>query len=147
MTDYLALFRTRLLHAEALVELARDQRTLAAAGDYDRLLDSLQRKQRIIDRMTAADASASAGEPSLRDRWNRDCPALPDAVRQECEMLLDRCEQHLDETLDHEREAIATVTAARSAVNDQLHNLTAGRQTQAGYTPPASPKSLLDAAG
>ena len=139
MPDYLATFRTRLLHAEALVELARSQNDLAVSGDYDGLIDSLTRKGRIIERMsTACDATFVA-------QWRIDRDHLSDPLRQECELLLDRAEQMLDETLDHERTAIATVTAARSEVNDQLSGLTAGRQTQAGYAEQsAPPRSLLD---
>ena len=140
MPDYLATFRTRLLHAEALVELARGQHELASAGDYDGLLESLQRKQRIIDRM------ADACDEHVRREWMIDRDDLDAAERRECDALLAASQQRLDETLEHERTAIATVTAAREKVNADLHSLTAARQTQAGYagqdTPPQ--RSLLD---
>ena len=140
MPDYLATFRTRLLHAEALVELARGQRTLAEAGDLDGLIESLQRKGRIIDRMTAA------CDDAFRAQWRIDREHIADSLRQECEMLLDRCEQNLDETLDHERRAIETVTIAREKIDNDLRNLTESRQTQAGYaTQNTRPqRSLLD---
>ena len=140
MTDYLATFRTRLLHAEALVELARGQQDLADAGDYDGLIDSLERKQRIIDRM------ADAADEHLRREWLIDREDLAADVRSECDALLARCERCLDDTLILERRAIDTVTAARDKVNADLHNLTAARPAQSGYAEQIVPpqRSLLD---
>ena len=140
MTDYLTTFRTRLLHAEALVDLARSQRTQAEAGDYDGLIDSLTRKGRIIDRM------GEAVSESFTTQWRLDREHLSDAVRQECELLLDRAEQCLDETLDHERAAIATVTTARQTVQTELTSLTQGRQSVRGYGPTSPPTSRIDLA-
>ena len=142
MTDYVATFRTRLLHAEALVDLARGQTDLAAAGDYDGLIDSLTRKGRIIDRMTAA------CDATVVTQWRVDRDHLCDEVRQECELLLDRAEQMLDETLDHERSAIAAVTAARQSVESELSNIAASRKSQAGYAPAGySPAGYSPAGG
>ena len=140
MPNYLATFRTRLLHAEALVELARGQRSLAAAGDFDGLLDSLDRKGRIIDRM------AAACDETFRRQWRLDRDRLDDATRQECELLLDRCEQRLDETLSHERDAIETVTIEKRKNDNVLQELAESRQTRAGYAAQDAPlqRSLLN---
>lgn len=140
MPDYLATFRTRLLHAEALVELARGQQRLADAGDYDGLIDSLGRKQRIIERM------AAGCDDLTRREWVADRDFIESPLREECDALLERAERCLDETLTLERDTITQVTAARDRVTADLNRLTATRQTGTGYAEQdTSPqRSLLD---
>ena len=111
--------------------LADRQREALVAEDYDALLAVLAEKQRLLDRLPAANAAA-------RD-WSTARAGVAEPDRSEGDALAAEGGRLLAELLRIEEESVADLTARRDATRDELRDLNAAGRVHSAYRDALAP--------
>lgn len=125
MNDFLASFRTRRLLCQTLLQLTDRQRDRVAAGDLDEVIEILERKSRVLNRLREGHTEVAA--------WQDTRDQLPAEHRHECETLLAECENDLQTlqtlTIEDQRD----MAARRDETLQKLQQVTAASETHTAY--------------
>lgn len=139
MTDFLANFRTRRLLCQTLQSLSEREATAIEAGQYEELIDVLERKDRVVERLN------EGREAIATWRIERDSLAAED--RAECDTLLNECELSLRSIQQQMQNATQRLTERRRATADLIQRVAAGQHTHQEYhseSTATSPQFRLD---
>lgn len=129
-------------HCRALLELSRRQHATISNGDYDELIELVERKQRVLMRLDDLKKAQPAG---LHD-WNTHRGSLPGPVRESCDAVLQQTEQILTELLAEEENCARQLMQRRDETRRQLDHMAQGRLLHGAYgnTPVAPSHRFLD---
>jgi hypothetical protein len=135
VTKFVQSLDVRRGHCRALLELARRQHGLVVQAQYGPLLELLQHKQHVLDRLSEVSRSQSAlngGWPQLREQAG-------DAVQARVEQLMDEVEHLLKEVAEQESQALADLQTQRDETARQIAELSQGTQVQRAYADSLAP--------
>lgn len=127
--EYFRQFSLRSEYFRALAELSQLQQQAIAASDYSSLLETLQHKQQLIDRLgewSRDQAAAWAAWPQVRDQ-------LDDELRGRCETCLATSEQLLAQLLEAEANCTRELTVKRDRTRQELAAVSTGHLAHAAY--------------
>lgn len=135
MSDFLRQFRSRRLLCQTLADFSARQRELVDGSEDEALVDLLQRKDRVLTRLSTE---------SNADEWRAVREFLDPDTRAECERLLDECEAILAAVQKNDLDAAELMTARRDETKRQLASLSENRPAAEGYdAAPSRPRLNL----
>ena len=124
MSDFLRQFRSRRLLCQTLADFSARQRQLVEGGEDDALVDLMQRKDRVLTRLS---------EESNAEEWRGVRDFLDPDTRAECGRLLEECEAILAAVQRDDLDAAERLTARRDETKRQLESLSQSQSAAEGY--------------
>lgn len=130
--ELLNLFQQRQKYIAELLELSRQQETVAQSDDYNQLLNLLGQKQTIISQLD----ETSRQMPHLRENWHAVRDQAEAKLRARCESVLEQSESSLATLLEIEKKCTSVLNDKQSKTKQQLREISSGGNVHEAYRDP-----------
>ncbi len=131
-SELLSLFQQRQKLIAGLLELSREQETVAQGDDYSQLLNLLGQKQTIISQLD----ETSKQMPRLRENWHAVRDQADAGLRARCEAVLEECETSLATLLEIEKACSTVLNEKQNQTKQQLRELSSAGDVHDAYRDP-----------